>query len=257
MILMSLDEAHTHMVMSVEEGDSYGLWKLLVNHFERTTTASKARTRRMLHTLRMDVGEEFEMYKAKIMELKMRLESMKEVVTNGELIYVILEGLPKSYATIKQTLEVKDDATFEQICNYIRDYQEKEKYAGTQEKEEYESANYAGTGSYNRAIRDARNQAISDREKLATYRRTMGRERERNNERERQREWPCSVCDKYGHDTYDCELRKDRRAGDCFRCGKSEHHVKDCPERGRSRGANRNESAWSAIEVEDEPECAF
>jgi hypothetical protein len=260
MILMSLDEAHTHMVMSVEEGDSFGIWSILTSHFERTTTATKAHTRRMLHTLKMVEMDSFEMYKAKVLELKMRLEGMNEVVTNGELVYVILEGLPKSYATIKQTLEVKEDATFEQICSHIRDCEEKMKYAEAQEYEsaarDNEAANYAGNSrngmnKYNRALKQQYQRGVD-----------IGRSGSMSSSSSGNsfgiRGYPCGVCDEYGHDTYDCKDRKDRRAGQCFRCGKNEHQVRDCPDRRRKmnhgNGNGRTEQlalAWTAMAEED------
>jgi hypothetical protein len=102
-LIASLDDARTQMVMHIEEGDTAGVWRTLCAHYERTSTASKAHTRSMLHKTRMELNEEFDLYKSRIIELKMRLASMGELVSDGELIYVILEGLPDSYAALKQS----------------------------------------------------------------------------------------------------------------------------------------------------------
>jgi hypothetical protein len=117
-LIASLDDARTQMVMHIEEGDAAGVWRTLCAQYERTSTASKAHTRSMLHKTRMELNEEIDLYKSRIIELKMRLASMGELVSDGELIYVILEGLPDSYAALKQSLEVQDDYPFEKICGH-------------------------------------------------------------------------------------------------------------------------------------------
>jgi hypothetical protein len=199
-LTLSLDDPRMQMMMHVEEGDAAGVWRTLVAHYERTSTASKAHTRSMLHKQRMYETEEFDMYKSRIVELKMRLATMGETVSEGELIYVILEGLPATYGALKQSLEVQDDYDFEKICGHIRDYQEKKKYQSKNEDEfVQESASYA-----------------------------RGRHGGRESEDDR-KNWPCRICKKVGHPPFECPMRKGS-GYDCFKCGRRDHQMRDCPE---------------------------
>ena len=134
-LLLALDDAHLQMVMQVEEGDARGVWKELCDHYERTTMASKAHTRGMLHRSRMDTanGESFDMYRSRVMELVSRLRGMKEMVSEGEIIYVLLEGLPKTYGAAKQALELNDDLRLDDLVKKLRDVEEKINYKKTEQ----------------------------------------------------------------------------------------------------------------------------
>jgi hypothetical protein len=49
---------------------------------------------------------------------------MGEIVSKGELMYILTNGLPKSYSSIIQSLRVNDKLEFDEACQHIRDYQE-------------------------------------------------------------------------------------------------------------------------------------
>lgn len=136
-LMLSLDDARTQMVMHIAEGDAAGVWRTLCSHYESSSMASKSHTRSMLHKMKMNSEEEFDLYivKSRILELKMRLEAMGEKVTDGELIFIILEGLPEEYSALKQSLFVQDEFGLEKICGHIRDHQEKQAYRGKVEEE--------------------------------------------------------------------------------------------------------------------------
>lgn len=113
-----LSDTQLHMVMPpmVAVNDAAGVWSVLLRHYERKTTASKAHTRSMLHKTKMRGDEEFDVYKARIMQLAAALKNMGEQVSDGELIYVLLEGLPADYSGVRQALEVQNELTVDQ-CN--------------------------------------------------------------------------------------------------------------------------------------------
>jgi hypothetical protein len=229
-ILLSLDDTRIQMVMDVAEGDSVGLWSALMKLFERTTTASKTHTRRMLHQIKMDVDEEFDLFKSRIIQLVTRLNSMGENVTDGEKIYAVLEGLPRSYDGLKQSLEVQDSLTFEEICSHIRDHQEKLEYriGGADEVSGTEVANYANGGG--RGGRGGDNGG-----RVNT---TRGGMSDASSHR-------CYLCRKYGHYEWSCDQRRGRD-GDCFRCGKPGHQMRECKGVVPNGGNGKDEIACGA-----------
>ena len=218
--MQTLSDTQLHMVMPpmVSVNDAAGVWSVLVRHYERKTTASKAHTRSMLHKTKMRGDEEFDVYKARIMQLAAALKNMGEQVSDGELIYVLLEGLPADYSGVRQALEVQNDLTVDQLSDHLRDHQEKKRYEGEKEREEEviamvrRSRGGAGGGGGARGGRgrgdgggDA-NSSSGDRDE-STHQ--------------------CRLCGKKGHMEWHCEKR---RGGGwaCFRCGREGHQMRDC-----------------------------
>ena len=210
-----LSDTQLHMVMPpmVAVNDAAGVWSVLVRHYERKTTASKAHTRSMLHKTKMRGDEEFDVYKARVMQLAAALQNMGEQVSDGELIYVLLEGLPPDYSGVRQALEVQNDITVDQLSDHLRDHQEKKRYEGEKEKEEEVIARVRRAGSGARGGRgrgggdagDASSQ-YGDRDE-ATHR--------------------CRLCGKTGHMEWHCEQRRGGPRA-CFRCGREGHQMRDC-----------------------------
>ena len=116
MLILTLDDAHVAIVTSeVAEGDAAGAWRVLLRMYERDTTASKHQLRRELHRIKLGPVESIEAYRARVTHIVGRLRAMKEYVSEGEASYCLLEGLPKEYDVVRQSLEVQEALTTEQI----------------------------------------------------------------------------------------------------------------------------------------------
>lgn len=240
-LMLSLDDARTQMVLHIKEGDAAGVWRTLVSQYESSSMASKAHTRSMLHKTKMDPA--VDLYKSRVVELKMRLEAMGETVSDGELVYVILEGLPAAYSALKQSLSVQDEFGFEKICGHIRDHQEKMKYRGVVEEEFVQELaafsrsgqGAAGSGSYRQGGAGGRGPSVRFGD-------------EDVDEWDRCR-WPCRLCSKVGHAPWECAQRKGSGRFDCFKCGASDHRMRDCPE---FRRGGRQQQAMLAVDDGEE-----
>lgn len=208
-----LSDTQLHMVMPpmVAVNDAAGVWRVLLRHYERKTTASKAHTRSMLHKTKMRSGEEFDVYRARIMQLAAALQNMGEQVSEGELIYVLLEGLPADYGGVRQALEVQNDITVDELSDHLRDHQEKRKYGQEKEEEEQVIAMLRRTGGGGRGKRAGGG---------------GGGGREASGDRD-ESSHRCRLCRKNGHMEWHCELRRGK-GGACFRCGKEGHQLRDC-----------------------------
>lgn len=90
----------------------------------------------MLHKTRMHgFDEDFDVFVSRVQALASRLRNSDESVSEGELIYVVLEGLTEEYKALKASLEVQDNLGLEAICAHVRAAQEKLRYAEQAEAE--------------------------------------------------------------------------------------------------------------------------
>jgi len=137
----------------------------------------------------MKYDESFDLYLAKINSVIMRLKQMKSEVNAEEQLYVLLNGLPDSYDSLRQSLEV-NDKSFDECCQKIRDYEE--------------VAN---------ARRVSRNDG-NDNTDVVNY---AGNNR---------RDIECYTCRKKGHISVYCPNNKDVKK--CMKCLKLGHTDEEC-----------------------------
>lgn len=145
-LMIALNGEALQIVMYVDRGEAYTIWKLLLGRYERDTVASKLSLRRQLRDVRMDEGG-FDVYLAKINQLCLRLKQLKSEVNEEERLFVLLEGLPEKYETLRQSLEV-NNIKFEIACQHIRDYQEKREQKAKETTHEHRALNTTTVGKF-------------------------------------------------------------------------------------------------------------
>lgn len=252
-LLLTLDNTRLQMVMHVAEGDAVGVWRELQRHYERDTTASKAHTRAMMHKTKMKSGDDFDLYKSKMIALATRLRAMGEPVSESELKYVIMEGLPGDYAMLKQSLEIQDELDFEKMCIHIRDRQEQLNLREIAADEEVESASLVrakgGRGQSQRAARGKGGERESHSDRGDRRPRAPHSESGSDSE-DPESSWRCGLCKRIGHYERYCKKRKGTGRA-CFRCGGEDHQMRDCrgdasskPDRGLGVFERREEVQW-------------
>jgi hypothetical protein len=214
MLISSLDDAHVGMIVTeIVEGDAMGAWKILLRKYERNTLASRNQLRRELHSLKLGVGESVDEYKSRTMHIVGRLRSSKENVSDGEILYCMLEGLPVGYAMVRQAMEVQDVVDVEEACGHLREVEDKLRRAmdvsisNGSGSEVTSSESSSGVSGIN-VVQDTRLMRMSE-------------ERNRSS-----RARKCLVCGRGGHVAYECS----KRCYDgCYRCG-GRHRVWECDE---------------------------
>ena len=204
-VIQHLDDERLQMMQSVAEHDAAGLWAEIVRINESVSIVSKMHTREMLYAARMG-GDSFDVYRTRVMQLVMRLRSMGSVVGDDELIYVVLSGLSDEYDQLRASLEVKDDLTFEEMCEHVRSRQQRLTHAGDA---------------------SARSESVSAMLARAHFGRH--KDREDRDERPLEADHRCRLCTKKGHWEQYCDLRKGRGVRDaCYRCGGKGHQMRAC-----------------------------
>ena len=175
-----------------QEGDAGAAWRVLLRMYERETTASKHQLRGELHRLKLNADESIDMYKARVLHLVGRLRAMKEHVSEGEQIYCVLEGLPRTYDMLRQAMEVQEGLTLDLVCSHLRDAQERLKARAKEEQPTRE---------------------MTRRLNALTTGQT------------------CALCKEKGHWIGSCARRKGTKPGECFICGGTGHGWHACPQR--------------------------
>ena len=250
------DEMLMMVQQEMESQNAAAVWSKLTAHFERKTTASRAHTRAQLHHIHMKSGEKFDLYKARVMALAMQLQGMGEIVTESELVFVLLQGLPSSYKGVREALEMQDALTVDGVSDKLRDVMERRAFGEAAEEEE--RALFAGSGRgggrgrggyFNRGGRGG-NSSGNGRTAAGNYNR--GKQTQRNDDEPMDEEQHrCALCRARGHWERFCPHR--RGSGNtCYRCGDSSHQMRDC--KADLSKVAKNESTAAAYRVLDDDE---
>ena len=115
-LLLSLSDEQLSIMMDVESGNAYQVWKILHDKYERKTQTNKILLRRQLHTMHMNENESVDMYITRLKQLVIQIQGTGDQVAENEKLTVLLSGLPDEYNSLADMLSVTD-ITFENACN--------------------------------------------------------------------------------------------------------------------------------------------
>ena len=228
-LLQCLPDDVLHLMTTVKSGDAHSVWSILMKKFERNTVANQHHTRGKLHTIKMERGESFDSYLARIQEIQIRLTEMNAPVSNTELVYLVLNGLPESYNLVVHTLQSKNGLTLDDICESCRDYQEtaklkieKEETANFVKEQAWKQQGGRGRGA-GQDQKHYNNGSGSGSSSSAPHAAPVVK---------------CHLCSKSGHVMYDCPmLPKD--AIKCTSCRRLGHSEAACNSRNGGRRGGR------------------
>jgi len=200
------------MVQHVTRGDAHTMWKQIIERYQRKTTASKMHTRAKLHAIKMERGEKFDSYLARLKEIQHRLAQMQAPVGEDEMLMVLMRGLQPAYDLLVATLRVKEDLTLDQVADYCRDAEEQRAMA-----REEESAHWI-------------------EKEQQQKQQTVSREQGGGGAGGSNSTSKCHLCNKAGHMMFDCKLLP-ASAVKCTNCRRVGHVPSTCR---RGAGGNRS-----------------
>jgi hypothetical protein len=214
-LISALDDAHVGIIVTeVAEGDALGAWKILLRKYERNTAASRNQLRRELHTLKLSNLESVDEYKARALYIAARLRATKEVVSDGEVLYCVLEGLPAAYEMVRQALEVQDIVDLEAACSHLREVEDK-----------IRRRTVGMATSSQPPVKMLESQGNSGNAASAAVLNRMMDEKNVGGAGVSRPSRSCLVCRERGHFVWECPKRK---SSGCFRCGDRNHVVREC-----------------------------
>ena len=104
----------------VEYTDPAAAWKVLKDQFNAGDQSQILTLMGQLQSLRMHEGGSVEEYIKKARELKNRLSSMDERLTDRNINQLVLNGLPRSFKSLIQTLtHIDPNMTFERLSSSL------------------------------------------------------------------------------------------------------------------------------------------
>jgi hypothetical protein len=238
--------------ISVDDGDAYELWRLIVKKYESKTEASKKILNKQLDECYMRSDERFDTYKSRLVYIIGQLRATGEAVTDERKIDRLLLGLTDAYSSTAQTLSINIKANnmdFDDACEHIRNYEEMmnikndkhddlesrlasdsaSSYYVNQERAFYTNQGYRGRG--------VQRGGASRYEQGGSY-------RDRGNR-------TCYTCNEPGHVAFDCEKNKNKKK--CTYCRTiGSHTTGECYSKDRDRHTGNNGGRHDDREYEHE-----
>jgi hypothetical protein len=109
---------------SYATGNPYVLWSALLKHYERDTMASKHSTRALMMSQRLGEGEDVSVYVSRITSYAQKLVSMGDIISEGDKLFALFNGLTAEYNAIKSILQLKDNVSFADAVQHLKDQYE-------------------------------------------------------------------------------------------------------------------------------------
>ena len=236
----------------VVSGDAYGLWKMLVDRFERKTVAVNHHLLGQLSQSKMEPGERFDSFLTRIQEIENRLRQNGQEVNDGMMLFAVMNGLPMRFNTLRVALKMQPTLTLETAVNHIRDHEEQmvlnyEQMNAKKNPNPKDEAHFArtfqngkgnGNGNHGNGNRQFNKQQFpSSSNSFSNSGTGSGNAAPKG---------PCFACGENGHIMYDCPQMS--KAVKCNRCRRIGHTAADnrCPPMNQNRNGGfrpRNDAA--------------
>ena len=199
-LIQALKDEQLRLVQGVVRGDAHGIWKILLETYERKSMATRVQLLEQLFgTQLIQKGNERESmasYVARLTELERRLRAQGEQVSESIMVYLLLKGLPNSYTSIVQLMKMKETLGFNEAVESLKN-----------EEERQNVKKVSGVGGAELSLLQAANAVMST---LPT----------------RQLEKGCFSCGAHDHIKYNCPMNQNKKH--CEKCHRVGHTAKEC-----------------------------
>ena len=108
--LMTLYTQDAYVKLFQGEPTAARAWKKLEENFEKRSNARVIQLRKKLASMKLTDGQGIAEYIGEFREIKVDLEALGQAVTDAELGFFALQGLPREYATLVEILELGETA---------------------------------------------------------------------------------------------------------------------------------------------------
>eukprot|EP00243_Klebsormidium_subtile_P008726 TRINITY_DN418_c0_g1_i2.p1 TRINITY_DN418_c0_g1~~TRINITY_DN418_c0_g1_i2.p1 ORF type:complete len:569 (+),score=90.43 TRINITY_DN418_c0_g1_i2:723-2429(+) len=108
--LMTLHTQDAYVKLFQGQPTAAGAWKKLEENFEKKSNARVIQLRKKLASMKLTGEQGIAEYLGEIREIKVDLEALGQPVTDAEMGFFALQGLPKEYATLVEILELGEMA---------------------------------------------------------------------------------------------------------------------------------------------------
>lgn len=126
-LISTLGSVQLRLCQHVVLGDAHGIWKVLLDNYERKSVATKVRLMEELFGIMLSRGESVGLYVARLTELQRKLADQDESISDSVLLFVLLRGVSRLYSTLVTLLKMNEKLTFEQAVEAIKNEEERKK----------------------------------------------------------------------------------------------------------------------------------
>ena len=216
--LMILHTQDAYVKLFQGEPTAARAWKKLEENFEKKSNARLIQLRKKLASMKLTGEQGIAEYLGEFREIKVDLEALGQAVTDVELDFFALQGLPKEYATLVEILELGETAlSLDVIQPKLMQREQKlklQKELG--ETDETELVSKATAYAAKREMFVSKGSSQEGGYRKSTDTRT------------------CFACGGLGHVKAHCRMRN----AECYNCGEIGHVKAVCkkPEQGARRG---------------------
>ena len=213
-------------INNVKFGDAHGVWRVLLERFERRTMHNLMQVTDQLHNAKLNPSDAapLDMFVARIRSLELALTELGEPPSETKLKIVLLSGLPASYEGAAASLRVLP-IDFDAMVTHLENHEESLR---NQEKRKAEIDEIVSFARENRPHQQQRSGDRRSSHRGAGSRGGAGSGSQRL----------CYGCDQPGHVAFDCP--KNRDAIKCSLCRTLGHADKQCQSTRHGRGARPN-----------------
>lgn len=119
LILWSKVESEYHHLFS-DSTSALGIWKKIVNHFQKSTMAKRMKARQEFHHVTHDPSQPIEVYIHAVDKARQTLKDIGCVIDDVEALDVLLMNLDPSYHTIRTSiLTAKDEPKLQDVKDIL------------------------------------------------------------------------------------------------------------------------------------------
>jgi hypothetical protein len=125
-LVQCLQDEQLRLMQNVKRGDAHGVWRILLDTYERKSMATKVQLLERLFALTKQASETITSYIARLTEIERKLNAQEEKVSESILVYVLLRGLPASYTSIVQLIKMKDQLEMKDAIEMLKNEEERQ-----------------------------------------------------------------------------------------------------------------------------------
>jgi hypothetical protein len=129
-LLLALTSKELRLCGHVEHGDAHGVWQVLLDTYERRSTATRVQLMEMLFKIRLMRSESVALYVSRLTEVERKLASQGERIGGAQMLFLLLRGVERAYPTLVTLLKMNDALTFEGAVIACENEEERQRMSG-------------------------------------------------------------------------------------------------------------------------------